>query len=312
MRSTGFLTRIPFARRFMREDVAVPYLLLLPAILIVVGTLLVPLFILGNMSIRDVQMASLDEVFQAPLTVDHYTSVLTDPDTWKSLRVSVVYVVGSVSVAFLIGFSSALLLRQVFPGRKVFRTLVLVPWAVPGITATIAFLWMLAPTFGVVNYILRSFGLIDTDINWFANPDTAMAAVIAPTAWKSYPFFTVMLLAGLASIPSELYEAASVDGAGRLDKFRYITWPGVKSYAFLAILFNAMHAFREFDFIYASTRGGPAGATETIAIRIYNEAFEAFRLGTASALGMVTFVIVALVVIFGLAKQVRSAMGTSV
>src|SRR5690606_12377571 len=145
-------------------------------------------------------------------------------------------------------------LNQVFPGRRLFRTLILVPWAVPGVTATIAFLWIMTPTFGVLNYLLRTLNIIEADVNWFGDPSTAMIAVIAPTAWKAYPFFTVMLLAGLQTIPRDYYEAAAVDGAGRYAQFRYVTWPGIKRFAVLGLLFNAMHTFREFDFIYASTQ----------------------------------------------------------
>lgn len=295
------------ARPRLREDTVLPYALLFPAIALVVITLVAPLFILGNMSIRDVQMGSLEDIFDAPLTTEHLQSVVSDPGTWNSLRVTVIYVIGTTAIAFGLGLGTALLLNQSFRGRRIFRTLILVPWAVPGITATIAFLWMLTPTFGVVNYVLRTLGITSGDINWFADPSTAMFAVIAPTAWKAYPFFTVMLLAGLQAIPRDHYEAAAVDGAGAVARFRYVTWPGIKRYALLGLLFNGMHTFREFDFIYASTRGGPGGATETIAIRIYNEAFDAFRLGSASALGMVTFVIVALAVAVGLARQLRSS-----
>lgn len=289
------------------EDKVLPYILLFPAIAIVLGTLLIPLFILGNMSIRDIELATLDEVFDAPVTVRHYESVFTNPATWRSLRISAIYVFGTTSVAFILGFATALLLKQAFPGQRMFRTLLLVPWAVPGVTATVAFLWMLTPTYGVVNFILRTLGLISTDINWFGNPNTALLAVVLPTAWKAYPFFAVMLLAGLQSIPDDWYEAAAVDGAGPLQQFRYVTWPGVKRYAILALIFNAMHTFREFDFIFAATQGGPSGATETIAIRIYNEAFRAFRMGSASALGIITFFLVAGLVVFALRRQSKSS-----
>lgn len=306
---TGPRTQTEYRRRRirLREDVILPYLLLLPALLIVLGTVLVPLFILGNLSIRNVGLASLHQVFQAPLTTKHYTSVLGNADTWRSLWISVLYVLGTTSLAFTIGFGTALLLKQAFPGQRIFRTFLLVPWAVPGVTATVAFLWMLTPTFGVVNYILRTIGVTSTDINWFGNPHTALIAVILPTAWKSYPFFAVMLLAGLQSIPNEWYEAAAVDGAGTWNQFRYVTWPGVKRYAMLALIFNAMYTFREFDFIFASTQGGPSGATETIAIRIYNEAFKAFRLGNASALGIITFFLVAGLVLIALRVQSRGS-----
>src|SRR4029077_8024846 len=108
----------------------------------------------------------------------------------------------------------ALLLNQRLPAQRLFRTLTLIPWAVPGVTATIAFLWLLQPSFGLINYLLRSIGLIQADVSWFGSPETALGAVIVPTVWKTYPFFTVMLLAALQSVPRELYEAAAIDGAG--------------------------------------------------------------------------------------------------
>jgi multiple sugar transport system permease protein len=281
--------------------------LLIPAAIIALVTLFGPLYILGNLAFRDSQLATLDEVLRAGFTTRYLESVLSDPGTWNSLRVSAIYVVGTTSVAFMIGLGTALLLKEAFPGRRIFRTLLLVPWAVPSITATVAFLWMMTPTFGVVNYILRTLGITDTDINWFGDPSTAMFAVIGPTAWKSYPFFAMVLLAGLQTIPKELYDAAAVDGAGTRSRFTSITWPGLKPYALLALLFGVMGAFREFDFIYASTRGGPSGTTETVAMRIFNEGFESFRLGTAAALGLVTFVVVALIAVLILRWQVRSS-----
>ena len=116
-----------------------------------------------------------------------------------------------------------------------------------------------------------------------------MAAVLVPTVWKSFPFFTITILAALQSIPETLYEAARVDGATPWQQFRHVTWPGIAGPALLAALLNALWTFREFDIIYASTRGGPAGATETLGILVYREAFESFRFGTAAAIGVLMF-----------------------
>ncbi len=280
-----------------RRDHLFPWLLLLPAFAITTAFLAVPLFLLVNISLREVALSTIGKILAAPFTLSNYGDVTGDPATWRSVWVSLQYVLLGTGGAFLLGLGTAILLNERLPGRRLFRTLMLVPWAIPGVTATVGFLWMLTPTFGVVNYILRSLGLISTDVNWFGDPATALLAVSVPTIWKAYPFFTVMLLAGLQSISGDLYEAAAVDGAGRPARFRWITWPGLRSYAVLALLFNAMYMFREFDFIFASTRGGPGGATETIAIRIYNEAFESFDLGTAAALGTVTFVLVSILVL---------------
>lgn len=260
------------------------------------GSLLFALILLAGMSLRDVSLGRLSAIFAAPLTLTNYVEVLGDPDTWRSFLVSAIYVVGSTLLPFIGGLMIALLLNQRMPGQRLLRTLALVPWAVPSVTATVAFVWMMQPTYGVWNYLLRSVGLIDTDVNWFGDPNLALLAVIIPTSWKAIPFFTLMLLAGLQSLSQEQYEAAAVDGAGRLARFRWITLPGLAPFILVSLLFSAMHSFREFDFIYASTQGGPDGATETAAVRIYNQAFESFDLGNAATLGIVTFALVAVLV----------------
>jgi multiple sugar transport system permease protein len=127
-----------------------------------------------------------------------------------------------------------------------------------------------------------------------------MLAVILPTVWKSFPFFTITILAALQSIPDSQYEAAKVDGANPWQTFRYVTWPGISGPAYLALVLNALWTFREFDIIFAATGGGPARATETLGILVYLEAFSHFRMGTAAALGAVMVAIAAVLVMLGL------------
>jgi multiple sugar transport system permease protein len=280
-----------------RQSRLFAYALLAPAFLLVLALMAYPLGQAVNLSLREGRVMNLDRVNELPITLDNYRRVLTRDSTWHSLWLSVVYTVASTSVAFVIGLGAALILNRRFAGRRVLRTLVLLPWAVPGVIVSIGFLWLLDSSYGVVNYFLRTSGLITSDPAWFFNRDTALTAVILPTVWKGYPFFCLMLLAALQSIPSELYEAARVDGANALHVFRAITWPGIQTTAVLAIVLNGLWAFREFDFIYATTRGGPSGATETLAIRIYNEAFGFFQLGIASALGLMTLMLAAVVVL---------------
>ncbi|MEW8977965.1 MAG: sugar ABC transporter permease [Symbiobacterium sp.] len=272
------------------------YGLLSPAFLVVVLFLVYPLFLAVNLSLRAGQTMNLSQINSLPLSLVNYAEVLSDPATWHSVWKSVEYTGLSVGISFLIGLGTALVLNRKFPGRRILRTLVLLPWAVPGVVTVLGFLWILDSSYGVMNYLLRSLHLISTDVAWFADPSTAMIAVVIPTVWKGYPFFTLMLLAALQSIPGDLYEAARVDGAGSTQLFRFITWPGIRTTATLAIVLQVLWVFREFDYIYATTGGGPVGATETLAIRIYNEAFGYFHMTTASALGMLTVLICGLVV----------------
>ena len=292
-------------RKSSRTGWGFALLLLAPSFALIGTLLLLPLLLLLVISFKAVKLGNLTLILKANLTWDNYIRVLTEPGTWHSLAVSGAYIVGSSAVAFALGLATALIINEKFPAQRLFRTLILLPWAVPGITATIAFLWILQPSFGVLNFILRTVGLASHDINWFGDSRLALIAVIFPTVWKTYPFFTIMLLAALQTIPRELYEASSIDGANGWRKFRWITWPSIRRYAIVALVFNAMYVFREFDFIYASTRGGPQGATDTVAIRIYNLAFEAFDMAAASALGVLTFLLVAVCVLAFVRWQMR-------
>jgi multiple sugar transport system permease protein len=221
-----------------------------------------------------------------PLGTANFDRVLHQQALWDAFGHSAVYTAGSLVPAFVAGLLFALLFHRAFPARRWLRSLLLLPWAVPGVVVSITFLWMLDASYGVVNAVLRDLGILSTDIAWFVDARTAMAAVLVPTVWKSFPFFAITILAALQSIPETLYEAARVDGASAWQRFRHVTWPGIRGPALLAALLNALWTFREFDIIYASTRGGPAGATETLGILVYREAFESFRFGTAAAIGV--------------------------
>lgn len=309
--SAGGRTMRPPANRRLRPRSRLTLLgtaFLVPSLVFVGGAMLFALILLGSISLRDVELGTLETVLREPLSFVKYTELIADAATWRSFWISLIYVAGSTVFPFAIGIVTALVLNQRMPGQRLLRTLALVPWAVPGVTATVAFMWMLQPTYGVWNYVLRSLGLLSQDVNWFANPETALLAVIIPTSWKAYPFFTLMLLAGLQSIGSEQYEAASLDGAGRLGKFRWITLPALAPFILISVIFNAMYAFREFDFIYASTRGGPAGATETTSVRIFNLAFESFDFGSASALGVVTFLLIGVLVFLLLRRNYKGSL----
>lgn len=280
------------------RKVYLAYGLLIPAF-IVVGTFIVyPLYLAFRLSFLEGQTMNLTDISHTSFSMQNYITVLTDYKTWRSVWVSIVYTAVSTGGAFILGLVTALLLNKHFFGRRWFRTLILLPWAVPGVVAVLGFVWLLDASYGVVNYLLTSNGIVSENIEWFVDPNTAMIAVILPTVWKGYPFFTLMLLASLQSIPGDLYEAARVDGASATALFRWITWPGIKATSVLALVLNGLWVFREFDFIYPTTGGGPSGATETLAIKIYNEAFSFFHMGIASAIGIFTILLCVIVVLF--------------
>jgi multiple sugar transport system permease protein len=279
------------ASTLARRERRFAYALLMPAVVAVFALIAWPMYLIASISFREGKSLNFLALGQRPFGLGNYASVLTDSATWHSAWVSFTYTFGTIAPAFAIGLGTALLLNRVFPWRRWLRSLMLLPWAMPGVMVSIVFLWLFDASFGVVNYALRSLGLITVDVAWYTNESTALIAVIVPTVWKAYPFFTLTLLAALQSIPANLYEAADVDGASAWQRFTNITWPGIRGPAVLALILNGLWTFREFDIIFAATGGGPAKATETLGIRAYNEAFGYFYMGRAAAIGVLMLTI---------------------
>lgn len=278
------------------------YAMLSPAIVAVIFLIAYPIWVAINVSTREGRTMNIARIDRLPRGWGNYERVLDDPANWEALLRSAIYVVGSVAPAFLIGLALALLLNRDFPGRRWIRSLMMLPWAVPGVVTSIAFLWLLDGSYGVVNSMLRSVGLMQGDIAWYARQETAMFAVIVPTVWKGFPFFALTLLAAMQAIPHQLYEAARIDGASAVDQFRYVTWPGIRGPGLLAVILHSLWVFKELDIVYAATGGGPAGATETLALRVYLEAFQFFRLGSASAMGLMMMALCAVLVLLALPR----------
>ena len=266
--------------------------LLAPATLLVGGFLLYPLWVVVDTSLRSGRAPNIARLAQLPRGFGNYVRALGDEFVWHAGGVTALYALGTILPAFLIGLGLALLLNRDFPGRRWLRSLMLLPWAVPGVVAAIGFLWMFDGAFGVVNAGLRALGL-PGDIAWFVREDTALAAVILPTVWKCFPFFALTLLAALQAIPQELYEAARVDGASARAAFRYVTWPGLRGAAALALILQTLWVVKEFDIVWTTTAGGPSRATQTLSLLVYEEAFQFFRFGPAAAIGMLLLVVCA-------------------
>lgn len=271
--------------------------LLAPAVVLGLFVIGYPLYLIIDASIRDVGLPNVAALNSAPVTGSNFTELGSDPLFTQALWVSLLYTVGGTLPAFLVGLGTALLLNRRFPLRRLFRTLILLPWAIPAVVCSFLFLWVLNASYGVLDYILLHLHLISHYIPWLASTQWSIVGVIIPTAWKSYPFFTLLMLAALQVIPLELYEAAKVDGARSWATFRWVTWPGIRNAAYLALVLQLLWAFREFEIIYPITSGGPANSTQTLAIYLYNEVFQFFHTGYASALGVVTIAICVVLVV---------------
>jgi len=238
----------------------------------------------------------------------NYTALLNTPRFWNSLRVTCIFVIGSTGISVLSGLGIALLLNQSFRGNTFFRVVFLLPMFITPVVIGIMWRFLLNPELGILNYILGLAGIRQSA--WLTNPSLALFTVIMVDTWEWTPLVVLISLSGLQSLPSEPFEAAVVDGAGAWQTFLYITLPSMKRLLATVILIRTMDAFRVFDIIFVTTRGGPGVATENLSIYGYINAFDYFHVGYASTITLVLLVmIIATSILYIRTMKVGDAVG---
>ena len=225
----------------------------------------------------------------------NYEDLLTDPQFLKSLSVTFIYTATTVSTELAFGLGIALLLDIDLPWIGFFRTALVVPMMITPIVAALCWKLLLDPDHGVVNYWIGS------HIVWLGRPDTALISVMVVNLWQNAPYVAVLLLAGLRSLPSEPVEAASIDGASRLQVFWHITLPLLRPYILVALLLRTIFEFRAFDNIYVMTSGGPANATMSLSMFTYLASFVRFDLSLGAAASWMMLVMCLLLCLFFIA-----------
>jgi multiple sugar transport system permease protein len=249
------------------------FTLVLPSLLIILLLIIYPL--LFSLVISFGKVGANFRGYQFVGLVNYVTAV-TDPQIWHAFLLTLEWVVGVSVILMVVGLSGALLLNTNIRGRAIFRTFLLVPWAVPPVANGIIWLSIFNKNYGAVNGLLYQLGFLQAyDIGWLETPRLAMLSVIIAQVWKWSPFITLMLLAALQSIPEELYEAAKIDGAGIMRRFSNLTVPLLLPTLLLLTLLNLVWALNAFDLIYALTQGGPGNATKVIAYHIWKQTFSA-------------------------------------
>jgi multiple sugar transport system permease protein len=260
------------------------YLYVAPLMLWLAGTILYPLLSAVALSVQDIKIIGTPGTF---VGLANYARLASNDAFWQSLGRSAGWVVGNAIVQTIAAFAAALILNQRFRGRGAARIWIILSWIVPAVVVVIIWRWLLSSS-GVVNYLLTSSGVAGQPLGFFSSREAAQATVILINAWRWFPFMAVTLLAGMQSIPRELYEAAAVDGATAVQRFWSITFPLLGPVLFVLGLVGTLMSFNVFDIIWLLTGGGPSNATTTLPVLIYDTAFTKYRLSQAAAISVVS------------------------
>ena len=220
----------------------------------------------------------------------NYSRVIKDPNIHGALFHTLQFIAGYLPSVMIISLGVAMLLNQKLKGVVFFRALYFIPVITSWVAVSMIWKWLLNPEYGIVNYLLSLIGIAGP--GWLVDADWAMSGVILTSVWKDIGFITVIYLAGLQEIPDHLYEAAAIDGVNGWQKFRHITWPMLSSTTFFVVTISLINSFQVFDQVWVMTEGGPAGATSVMVQQIYLNAFRYYKMGYASAISWVLFIII--------------------
>jgi multiple sugar transport system permease protein len=259
-------------------------LLLAPALILLAFTVLYPL---GRGIYLSFQSYSLvDPTRNGFVGLDNYRTLLNSQEYRKVWTTTIVFVVASVAGQFILGFFTAIVLNNRDLKRTgLFRGLLLVPWIVPTVVTSLLWKWIYNQQYGIFNYVLKKVGVISEFEAWIGDPDLAMFSVVLANVWKGFPFHMIILLAALQTIPSDVIEAATIDGASTFQRFRHIVLPYMRYIIMIDLLISIIWTFQNFTLIWTMTEGGPVDATTTLAINIYRTAFQGFDMGLGAAIG---------------------------
>ena len=261
---------------------ALPYVLLSPAVLATLALVFVPMLQALFTSLQhNILWKPRDVRF---IGLDNYLAIAQDPVAWSSLGRTLLWIGLTVPLQLALGLATALLLNQQFRWRGLARSLILIPWALPSVVIALMWAWMYQPQVGLFNDLLLRLGLVSSAVPWLAQPGTALYAIIVALVWQGFPFFAIMILAGLQTIPASLYEAAAVDGATPWQQFREVTLPGLKGVLVTAVMLRLIWVANSIDVILVMTGGGPGYATHTLPLYAFKRTYGSMDFGYGTAL----------------------------
>jgi len=280
-----------------------PYGLLTPAVLVTVLIVFLPM-------IEAVVTSLYEFVLFRPnaarfVGLGNYVKLVQDPVFWITLGHTAIWIGLTVPLQMGLGLVAALILNKEFPWRGLARALVIIPWALPSVVIALMWRWIYDANTGVLNEILLRLAIIQSAVPWLASPDKALYAVIATLTWQGFPFFAVMILAGLQGIPKSRYEAASIDGASAWRQFRHVTLPGIAGVLATAGLLRIIWVANSIDVIFVMTGGGPGYATQTLPLYAFVKARQNLDFGYGTTIAVTFTLLLGIVVALYMARTSR-------
>jgi multiple sugar transport system permease protein len=279
-----------------RQYALLGMVLIAPTLLVFCAVIVYPLVYAIYLSLFSIYTPTLQGHW---VGLENFREMFGSSEFWTALRTNIIWTAGTLSLQVVFGVATALLLNQNIWFRSLARSLILFPYFVSTVVAVLIWRWMFNDVYGILNHFLLVSGLVDMPVDWLGSMPNAMLSVILIGAWKYFPFVVIAVLARLQTIPAQLYEAATIDGAGAWARFWDVTLPQLRDVLVVIILLRTIWDFKEFDLIYLLTGGGPVTSTQTLPILVYKQAFGLNAMGTAStyAIGML-IVLLAFMVLY--------------
>ena len=272
----------PSVRRWLDQEQTLAWLLVGPLVILLLGLVAYPFGVAVMYALSDRTLAEPGRFVGLANVWNLWDNQIYRQTLWNTI----VYTIGATILKLGAGLGLALILNEKLPLKRLIRSAVLLPWIVPTVLSAMAWLWLLTPNFSVLNWILVHAGLSQRGLPWLTSPALAMFSVILVNTWRGIPFFAITLLAGLQTIPGDLYEASAIDGAGAWHRFRYVTLPLLQPILLITLVLSMIWTFSDFQVVYGLTQGGPMNSTHVLATLSYQVGLASGNIGEGAAISL--------------------------
>jgi len=293
----------PSVRRWLDQEQTLAWLLVGPLVILLLGLVAYPFGVAVMYALSDRTLAEPGRFVGLANVWNLWDNQIYRQTLWNTI----VYTIGATILKLGAGLGLALILNEKLPLKRLIRSAVLLPWIVPTVLSAMAWLWLLTPNFSVLNWILVHAGLSQRGLPWLTSPALAMFSVILVNTWRGIPFFAITLLAGLQTIPGDLYEASAIDGAGAWHRFRYVTLPLLQPILLITLVLSMIWTFSDFQVVYGLTQGGPMNSTHVLATLSYQVGLASGNIGEGAAISLTMLPLLLILIVWQIRHLRRGA-----